>query len=330
MWPKRPIQDVRAFECYLRAKREILQFTQEGVDRAIELLRRGLEIVGENALLYATLGMAYWQHVNAGLAPDERYLHQAEECAEKAFQLDPETVSGRYVRALVLLHRGQAQRAVLELGQALRIEPDNPDALLWRAVLLGFSGKDSTREAARLAEVDPLTPFGQMAIAWCAIMRGQFVAAAEKCRGAYEQDPDNPITAFVLAEALARSDRRDEATTIYKRVTSQQPETMFGRLAKFLGHALSGEKAEALRAVTPALTNTVRWDLQYSWQMATAYALIGERVQGFEWLERAIRLGFVNYPFLSQYDPLIADIRQDARFSALMQKVRLLWEQFEV
>ncbi len=47
-------------------------------------------------------------------------------------------------------------------------------------------------------------------------------------------------------------------------------------------------------------------------------------------LERATRLGFVNYPFLSEYDPLWAHLRQDARFSALMQKVRLQWERFEV
>ena len=67
-------------------------------------------------------------------------------------------------------------------------------------------------------------------------------------------------------------------------MTSQQPETMFGRLAKFLGHALTGEKAGALRAVTPSLVNAVRWDLLYSWEMATAHALIGERVQALEWL----------------------------------------------
>ena len=56
---ERPIEDVRAYECYLRARHEIYRFTQEGLDRALALLRQGLEIVGDNALLYGTLGAAY-------------------------------------------------------------------------------------------------------------------------------------------------------------------------------------------------------------------------------------------------------------------------------
>ena len=77
---ERPIEDVRAYECYLRARHEMWRFTQEGLDRALALLRQGLEIVGDNALLYGTLGAAYWQHINAGVGPVEHYLHKAEEC----------------------------------------------------------------------------------------------------------------------------------------------------------------------------------------------------------------------------------------------------------
>ena len=51
------------------ARHEIWRFTQEGLNRALDLLRQGLEIVGDNALLYATLGAAYWQHINAGVGP---------------------------------------------------------------------------------------------------------------------------------------------------------------------------------------------------------------------------------------------------------------------
>ena len=49
---ERPINDIRAYEYYLRAKHEILTFTEEGLDRGIDLLLRALDLVGENALLY--------------------------------------------------------------------------------------------------------------------------------------------------------------------------------------------------------------------------------------------------------------------------------------
>ncbi len=66
---ERPIQDVRAYECYLRAKHDIFRFSEEGLDRAVEQLQKGLEIVGANPILYYALGLAYWQYNNAGGCP---------------------------------------------------------------------------------------------------------------------------------------------------------------------------------------------------------------------------------------------------------------------
>ena len=109
---ERPIQDVRAYECYLLARQEINRYTQKGLDQALELLRRALDIIGDNALLYSTLGMAYWQHVNAGIRPDEHFLHQAEECVTKVFRLEPGSARGHYLHGLICAPRGNAQEAV--------------------------------------------------------------------------------------------------------------------------------------------------------------------------------------------------------------------------
>ena len=105
---------------------------------------------------------------------------------------------------------------------------------------------------------------------------------------------------------------------------------MFGQLAQFLSHTLRGNKADALAAVNSDLTEAARWDLQYSWEMASGYALIDERDRAIEWLEIATRQGMICYPFLSQYDPLLENLRQEPRFKELMEAVRSQWERFEV
>ena len=64
--------------------------------------------------------------------------------------------------------------------------------------------------------------------------------------------------------------------------------------------------------------------------MATGYALIDERDQAIEWLTNATRQGLINYPFLSQHDPLLKNIRQEKRFTELMEEVRSQWERFDV
>ena len=53
--------------------------------------------MGENELLLAAEGMIYWQHVNVGLVPVDRYeeyLGKAEACAERSFELNPNSSKG--------------------------------------------------------------------------------------------------------------------------------------------------------------------------------------------------------------------------------------------
>jgi len=44
------------------------------LDRAVANLQRAIDIVGDNAVLYAGLGYAYFQYVNIGVKQDE-YTH---------------------------------------------------------------------------------------------------------------------------------------------------------------------------------------------------------------------------------------------------------------
>lgn len=48
---ERPIPDLRAYDCYLRARHEIWSFTRAGAERAIVLLTHGLQEAGDNALI---------------------------------------------------------------------------------------------------------------------------------------------------------------------------------------------------------------------------------------------------------------------------------------
>ncbi len=70
-------------------------------------------------------------------------------------------------------------------------------------------------------------------------------------------------------------------------------------------------------------------DAQYSHIMAQAYAMLGRTVDALRWLERSFERGTINYPFVSRRDPLLANIRHDPRFDALMDRMKAKWEGFE-
>jgi non-specific serine/threonine protein kinase len=71
-------------------------------------------------------------------------------------------------------------------------------------------------------------------------------------------------------------------------------------------------------------------DCQLSMHMAAFYSYIGEKVKSLEWLENAIDRGFINFPFLNEYDPFLENIRGEERFKKLMERVKYEWENFEV
>ena len=52
---ERPIDDVRAYECYLKARREVMLFTKDGLDRAREHLQEALVLGKADAVLAASI-----------------------------------------------------------------------------------------------------------------------------------------------------------------------------------------------------------------------------------------------------------------------------------
>ena len=60
-----------------------------------------------------------------------------------------------------------------------------------------------------------------------------------------------------------------------------------------------------------------------------AFALLNENNNALGWLENAVRLGFINCPFLNQYDPFLENLRGEERFKKLMERVKYEWEHFE-
>ena len=60
--------------------------------------------------------------------------------------------------------------------------------------------------------------------------------------------------------------------------------------------------------------------------VAEGYSLIGRNDDALKWLRFGMNRGFLHYPFLANSDPLLANVRSDPRFPALMQEVKALWE----
>ena len=86
----------------------------------------------------------------------------------------------------------------------------------------------------------------------------------------------------------------------------------------------------SLRARYKFIEATLGGDAQYCWFLAECYALAGDAASAIRWLQRAVSLGFINYPLLAERDPFLASLRDEPAFGSLIADVHRRWEGFTV
>jgi TolB-like protein len=329
---ERGIDDVHAYDCYLRARQQGWRWRRDAIEHAIQLLRNGLAIVGENARLYAALGVAWLQYREAGIDFGDGPLVEAQACVDKVFALEPFSPAGLQLRGWIHYSRARIQDAVHDLTAALEHEPNDADTLLLLSNCLLISGRVAAARPLidRLVVIDPLTPLTRCMPAWASILEGDLAAGLEPYRQMFEMDPGNPLTRLFYAWVLLLNGRADVATSLVDGYPPEIRDTVPARVASFLGATLGGRagvpppkltaEVEAAAAATDVLAR----------MLASGYAHTGETQAALHWLEVAVERGFINHPFLARIDPTLAPLRGEPRFVGLMEAVRERWERFQV
>jgi TolB-like protein/thioredoxin-like negative regulator of GroEL len=328
---ERPVSNLQAYECYLRARQEGWRWRKDAIDHAIQLLHRALELEGDNATLFAALGLAHLQLREAGLEFGERPLASADACAQKVFALQPASAAGLQLRGWLHYSRGRVQEAVRDLTAALEIDASHADTLGLLANCYLISGQVPAARAiiARLMAVDPLTPVNRCMPGFADIMDGSFASAVEPYRQMFEMDPGNPMARLFYIWVLMLNGRTEPIAALVTSFPAEVRDTVPARLALFLTHALAGNADGVAAALTPDIDAAATATELFPRILAQGYAVAGLPDRALYWLAIAIARGFINYPFLARHDPFLASLRADPRFLQLMDLARGRWERFE-
>jgi serine/threonine protein kinase/Tfp pilus assembly protein PilF len=328
----RPIEDPRAYDCFLRARHKLLRFSGRDLDDALALLGEGLKIVGDNELLLGAMGQVYVYYVHWGVRPDPKYLDEAERCVQGVFRLNPNSAQGHAVLGGLHLKRGELQEAVRHLRRAVDVDPEHLDALIWLFYCYITAGQPGAARPIieHLLEIDPLTALNHAAYGWLLVCENRIPEAVSHYQRGYQLEPASPVIRWLYGWSLAQSGRRDEAAAELATFAKEAQGTIFGPLAGALGHALVGDAAAARYAASPLLASAMQQDEGTSFCLSEIFALVRDYDEALRWLEHAIERGNLNYPMLAEIDTLYGDFRKDPRFTQLLANIRHRWEMFEV
>jgi TolB-like protein len=323
----RPIEDVLAYEYYLRGRAALWRFSEDGLDEGLSLVERGIGRVGENPLLLALKGQLLLQYVNTMSRSPGSYgslLERARDAAEQALSLAPEMASAIYLKGVVLMQQGRPTSSVPLLAKAVTSAPDDPDATMVLGYQLAAAGSRPVLARAlleRSVALDPLTPMFRGSLGWEQMFDGDFDRAL--CGWSEWQElveRGRSTFRLFLAWMHAADGNTAEANRILNATESDSPLHPMGAAAACFRYALAGERENALAAVTPQLSEAALWDDFYSLLMADSYALVGEHEESFRWLEHAIDYGIANPEFLRRHEPFLEPLRSDDRFAGMMEK----------
>lgn len=329
---ERPGMDVHAYECYLRARHESWRWRRDSIDRAVRLLREGIDIAGDHVRLHAALGLAYLQYREAGIDTGNRSLEKAIACADRVLQLAPGSAEGLQLRGWIDYSMGRTQQAVRSLAAAQRLAPSDPDTLLCLSNCYLISGRVP---AARplldtLVRIDPLTPVTRCMPAWAEILEGNPGAALEPYGQMFAMDPGNPMARLFYVWVLALNGRDRDAIAVAAAFPPEVRETAAGAIALLLAEALQRRRLDSQAveiAGRHALASTSDVLPRF---LAHACAVAGRSEAALRWLTLAVERGFINYPFLTAHDPFLAPMRARPAFQSLLEVVHHRWTAFEV
>jgi eukaryotic-like serine/threonine-protein kinase len=328
---ERPIADARAYDLYLRARAKLMQGNPAALDRSIELLKQGLEIIGENELLYAALGYTYYFYFKWISKLDENYLRLANECKEKVFALNPASTHGYTLKGFLSYSEGDVAEAVRSLKKAVEIEPTNAEALLWLTIYSQYF-EDNRAEAIEYADavrrIDPLLPVNTLVKGFVEIYSGNFGAVPLSWieRG-LQMDTSAPLSIWLATIGKAWCGKTDESVAHADRLAEIAPGWVYTEHALFLKHALRGEKEFALAHYTEDFEREAQHDCHFALHVAHCFALIHENEKALDFLETSVRKGMLNYSFISKFDPLLENIRHEKRFKDLIEEAKRLFGQ---
>ncbi len=184
---RKETDSVEAYESYTRGMMNLRLASRDSIERAISAFEDAIQHDREYAIAWAALGGAYG--LKGSFLSIDDLMRKGIEMERRALALDPNLAEAHMWLGAGLLNFGQIDEAIVEIKQAIRLEPENGQAhqALGRALWVGKGDFDSAIPVFRRAiELNPEAGYSYLQLALLLAWDGKYAEAEIVSRRAVE------------------------------------------------------------------------------------------------------------------------------------------------
>jgi len=316
-------QDFDAFNLYLKGRYHWNMRTNEGLDLSLRYFQEAINRDPQFAPAYAGQADAY-ALLPGGLSPFTAYP-LAKAAAGKAIALDPTLAEAHTSLAFAMfIFDRDYPNAEATFRRALEANAGYATAHHWYGEYLSAMGRldEALDELALAKTLDPLSPAIRDSIGSTLFVARRYDEAIAELRANLETGLGTSNTYYYLGSAYAKKGMfREAAAIILARTEKIGPSAGLTALSGLVS-AMAGDRPAAHRILLQ-LDAPSSGPLAPLIDLAYIYASLGERDRAFELLGKAEEAR--EPPMLwIRVDPMLDALRDDERFTALVQKLRLV------
>jgi TolB-like protein len=313
-----------ALDLYFQARARWTRRTRTDILRAMDLFEQATDLAPEFARAFSGLADTYAvSGFYSYLSPDEAFP-AARQYARAALERDPDLSDAYATIAYVDMYYerdwGTAEQGFL---RAIQLAPGNAVAHQWYGNLLTLLGRhdEAVLELRQALSLEPLSIITQAALPWGLYYAREYDEALRRFEGILELDPDYELAHYWSGWAFEQLGDIDRAIESLERAVALSDSSSISVAGLARAYGLSGRTTEAellvARLLDPGITPTPP-----EYEVGKAYAGIGQTGLALEWLERAYAGRALQLAFIA-VDPQVDGLRRLAQVESLVLRLGL-------
>jgi virginiamycin B lyase len=322
---KQGTQNPEAYELYLKGRSYWAKRTRADLETAVSYFNQAIAKDPGYAVVYAGLADCYAMLPDYGASEED--IPKAKAAALKALELDP-TLSRPHVNlgGMKMAHDWDFAGGEAEFKKALELDPNDSHAHQRYAdnlCLLGGREQESLAEINRAHQLDPLSLAISVDVGRVYTFVRRFDEAIVACKKVANESPTFADAHSCLALAYWGKKMYPQAieeSKAYGKLTGERSDSDYA--AALEQGFRSGGRKGALSKSIETLKDQRKTGYSVTYDIAEAYADLGDKEQAFQWLNTAFQEHDIDLMRL-RTDFMFDSLRSDPRFAELVSKVGL-------